>query len=74
VEQLVSSGRYQGASVVLRVIEQREAEDASRLTALRNAVQAGVADFDTGRFTAFESSDALGAHLKSVAAKGIAGT
>lgn len=74
VEQLVSSGRYQNAGEVLRLIEQREAEDASRLDALRNAVQAGVADFDAGRFTTFESPDALGAHLKSVAAKAIAGT
>lgn len=78
VEQLVSSGRYQNASEVLReglrLIEQREAEDASRLEALRNAVQAGVADFDAGRFTTFESSDALGTHLKSVAAKAIADT
>ena len=78
VEQLVSSGRYQNASEVLReglrLIEHREAEDASRLDALRNAVQAGVADFDAGRFTAFESPDALGAHLKSIAANAIAGT
>lgn len=46
VEQLVSSGRYQSANEVLReglrLIEQREAEDASRLDALRNAVQVGV--------------------------------
>jgi antitoxin ParD1/3/4 len=50
VEQLVSSGRYQNASEVLReglrLIEQREAEDASRLVALRSAVKVGIADFD----------------------------
>lgn len=56
------------------LIEQREAEDGSRLEALRNAVQAGVADFNAGRFTTFESWDALGVHLKSVAANAIAGT
>lgn len=77
VEQLVSSGRYQNASEVLReglrLIEQREAEDASRLEALRSAVRVGVADFDQGRFTSFESTEALGVHLASVASKAIAG-
>ena len=77
VEGLVSSGRYQNASEVLReglrLIEQREAEDASRLEAMRSAVLVGIADFDAGRFTTFESSDALGVHLKSVAARAIAG-
>jgi len=77
VEQLVSSGRYQNASEVLReglrLIEQREAEDASRLVALRNAVQVGVSDIEAGRFTVFDSSSALGAHLKSIAAKAING-
>lgn len=70
VEQLVSSGRCQNASEVLReglrLVEQREAEGASRLDALRNAVQVGVADFDAGRFTTFESLDVLGAYLSQV--------
>ena len=43
VDQLVSSGRYRNASEVLgdglRFVEQREAEDASRLVALRSAVK-----------------------------------
>ncbi len=52
---------------------QRDAENASRLEALRSAVLVGGADFDAGQFLAFESSDALGVHLKSVAAKAIAG-
>ena len=77
VELLVSSGRYQNASEVLReglrLVEQREAEDASRLEALRSAVRVGVADFDLGRFTPFESSEAVGAHLASVASKVIGG-
>ncbi len=64
VEGLVSSGRYQNASEVLReglrLIGQREAEDASRLEALRSAVLVGIADFDAGRFSAFESSEAIG--------------
>ena len=67
VEQLVSSGRYQNASEVLRdglrLIEQREAENASRLVALRNAINVGIADFDQGQFTTFEAPELLGAHL-----------
>lgn len=76
VEQLVSSGRYQNASEVLRdglrLIEQREAEDASRLVALRSAVKVGIGDFDQGQFMTFETSEALEAHLNSVASKAIA--
>lgn len=76
VEGLVSSGRYQNASEVLReglrLIEQREAEDAARLEALRGAVRVGLADIDAGQFSVFDSPDALDAHLKSVAGKSIA--
>ena len=76
VESLVSIGRYQNASEVLRdglrLIEQREKEDASRLEALRSAVRVGLADFDAGHFSVFDSADELSAHLKSVAGKAIA--
>jgi antitoxin ParD1/3/4 len=77
VEQLVASGRYQNASEVLReglrLIERREEEDASRLIALRQAAQMGVADIEAGRFSVFETSAALGAHLDAVSAKAISG-
>jgi antitoxin ParD1/3/4 len=76
VEQLVTSGRYQNASEVLReglrLVEQREAEDAYRLEALRSAVQAGIADVEAGRLKTFDSKASLRAHLKSVTAKAIA--
>ena len=76
VEQLVSSGRYQNASEVLRdglrLLEQREAEDASRLVALRTAVKVGSADFDQGQFTTFDKAEAIGAHLDNLAARTIA--
>ncbi len=75
VEQLVNSGRYQNASEVLReglrLIEQRDAEDAARLEGLRSAVRVGSADFDQGRFRAFDSTDALETHLRCVAAEAI---
>ncbi len=77
VERLVSTGRYQNASEVLReglrMVEQREAEDASRLEALRNAVKVGIADFEQGRFTSFETGAQLREHMAAVASKAIAG-
>lgn len=76
VEQLVTSGRYQNASEVLReglrLVEQREAEDAYRLEALRSAVQLGIADVEAGRFKTFDSKESLRAHLELVTAKAIA--
>lgn len=69
VERLVNTGRYQNASEVLReglrMVEQREAEDASRLEALRNAVMVGIADFEQGRYASFETGAQLRAHLAS---------
>jgi antitoxin ParD1/3/4 len=75
VEQLVSSGRYQNASEVLReglrLVEQREAEDASRLEALRSAVKVGIDDIDAGRFKTFDTAASLRSHLKSITADAI---
>lgn len=55
IETLVQSGRYQNASEVLRdglrLVEQRAAEDAARLEALREAVQRGWDDLTAGRYT-----------------------
>jgi antitoxin ParD1/3/4 len=77
VERLVSTGRYQNASEVLReglrMMEQREAEDASRLEALRSAVKVGVDDFEQGHYSTFESGAQLRGHLASLASKAIAG-
>ena len=73
VEQLVQSGRYQNASEVLReglrMVEQRDAEDAYRLAALRKAAQEGIADIDAGRFKTFESKQGLRDHMQGIAAK-----
>ncbi len=76
VEQLVTSGRFQNASEVLReglrLVEQREAEDALRLEALRVAVQIGAADIAAGRFKSFDNQTSLRDHLRSVANKATA--
>ena len=76
VENLVTGGRYQNASEVLReglrLIEKRESEDSLRLKALKAAVQVGLADSAAGRYTDFNSSESLTKHLKSLATKAIA--
>jgi antitoxin ParD1/3/4 len=52
IDALVQSGRYQNASEVLReglrLVENNEVEAATKLEALRTAVQVGVADFEQG--------------------------
>ena len=58
----------------LRLIEQREAEDAAKLAALREAARIGMADFDAGRFATFSDSSEMRKHLRSRAAKVIAKT
>ena len=54
VEQLVSSGRYQNASEVLReglrLLEREHAEESARLDALRAAADLGWSDVASGRF------------------------
>ena len=76
IEHLVESGRYQNASEVLReglrLVEQREAEDAYHLEALRSAVQVGIDDIAAENFKTFEGKGSLRAHLKSITGKAIA--
>ncbi|MDW6025784.1 type II toxin-antitoxin system ParD family antitoxin [Mesorhizobium sp. BAC0120] len=54
IEQLVTSGRYQNASEVLReglrLVEQREAREEARLAALKEAARIGLLNIDEGRF------------------------
>lgn len=71
LDRLVSSGRYQNASEVLReglrLIESREAEEKAKLKALRAAARVGVADADAGRIRGFVSPADLRSHLDSLA-------
>ena len=71
IARLVKSGRYQNASEVLReglrLVEQREAEDKARLTALRKAGEVGIADIEAGRFVTFDSDEAIEEHFKALA-------
>lgn len=61
IDALVSSGRYQNASEVLReglrLVEQREKHDELKLIALREAVQAGLDDLTAGRFEDVDIGD-----------------
>ena len=71
IEKLVESGRYQNASEVLRdglrLVESRDTEERTRIKALREAVQVGVADIEAGRFRTFDTPGALRRHLSSIA-------
>lgn len=71
IEALVQSGRYQNASEVLReglrLVENREVEEATKLEALRTAAQLGVTALDRCEFKEFADASALVAHLNDVA-------
>ena len=76
IERLVSTGRYQNASEVLReglrLIESRELEERARLSALREAAQVGIADMAAGRFRSFEAPGSLERHLEALTREVIA--
>jgi antitoxin ParD1/3/4 len=71
IESLVRSGRYQNASEVLReglrLVEDREAREAAKLDALRQAVQIGIEDIEAGRYSEFGSADDVADHLHRMA-------
>jgi antitoxin ParD1/3/4 len=78
IETLVKSGRYQNASEVLRdglrLVEQREAEDAGKLKALRAAARIGVGALDRGEFKEFSTFEELRAYLNEFSEKVISRT
>ena len=77
IDKLVGSGRYQNASEVLReglrLVEQREAEDAAKLKVLRKSAAAGFGALDRGEFKEFDSIDDLQAYLNALSEKIVAG-
>jgi antitoxin ParD1/3/4 len=70
IRTLVSSGRYQNASEVLReglrLVERREAEHAAKMKALRKAARVGFGALQRGDFKEFESFDDLETYLTDV--------
>ena len=77
IDRLVTSGRYQNASEVLRegvrLVEDREKEDQARLKALRDAARVGIEDVQAGRFRDFGSMSELREHLDTLASSAIRG-
>jgi antitoxin ParD1/3/4 len=73
IEILVDSGRYQNASEVLReglrLVEQREAEDAAKLKVLREAARVGFDALDRGEFKEFDSIRDLETYLNDLSEK-----
>jgi antitoxin ParD1/3/4 len=61
IEKLVRSGRYQNASEVLReglrLVQQREAEDAEKLRLLRKAAKAGFDEIERGNYREIDQDD-----------------
>jgi antitoxin ParD1/3/4 len=78
IESLIKSGRYQNAGEVVRdglqLVEQREAEDASKLKALRAAAGVGVAALDRGEFKEFRDIEDLQIYLDDLSDKVISRT
>ena len=76
VERLVSEGRYQNASEVmregLRLVEDKEEDVRARVKALREAARVGIADIEDGRYRTFGSTDDLGRHLGTVRDRALA--
>jgi antitoxin ParD1/3/4 len=70
IERLVTEGRYQNASEVmregLRLIEDKEQQTKANLRALREAARVGIADIEAGRYRTFDSSADLNRHLGAI--------
>jgi antitoxin ParD1/3/4 len=66
IEEAVKSGEYQNASEAvrdaLRALQQRRREDALKLEALRQQIDAGVDALDRGEFTEIDDTE-LDAYL-----------
>jgi antitoxin ParD1/3/4 len=71
IEKAVKSGEYQNASEAvrdaLRVLRQRQREDALKLKALRTQIKAGIEALDRGEFTEIADTD-LDRYLENLTA------
>lgn len=64
VEKSVSTGQYQNASEVvrdaLRLLQLRQREDKLKLQRLREAVDVGLADLESGNYVELEGGEVAG--------------
>lgn len=71
IEECVKSGEYQNASEVLReglrLVEERRAQYAAKLEALRAAAQVGIDDMEAGRYTSFTSTKEMADNFRAEA-------
>ncbi len=76
IAELVGSGRSQNASEILRdglrILEERDAREAAKLEALRDAARVGLDAIESGAYRDFGSFEELGAYLKATTAAVIA--
>jgi antitoxin ParD1/3/4 len=72
-KQLVSSGRYNNVSEVvrqsLRLLEKEQMQEQAKLTALREAIQVADDDIAAGRVVRFSTTEVLAQHLKKMRTK-----
>ena len=70
IENGIASGRFSNASEVvrqgLRLLEQREQEDAARLEWLRGAAKEGFDALDRGEYVALNSESDIGDFLRDI--------
>ncbi|KES20040.1 MULTISPECIES: type II toxin-antitoxin system ParD family antitoxin [Pseudomonas] len=70
IDDLVSEGRYQNFSEVvragLRLLLEREAEESAKLVALRNATSSGIMQLDAGQFVEIASDTELEQYLEEL--------
>ena len=75
IDELVECGEYQNASEVLReglrLIEERRAEQAAKLEALRAAVQVGIDAMNRGDFVTFSDATSLNAYFGKITDRAI---
>jgi antitoxin ParD1/3/4 len=73
IETRITSGRFSDASEAvsegLRLLEERETGDQSKLEWLRSAAQDSFAALDRGEGTSFDSIDDLAAYIDETAEK-----
>jgi antitoxin ParD1/3/4 len=72
-KQLVSSGRYNNVSEVvrqsLRLLEKEQLQEQAKLLALREAIQVADDDVAAARVVGFQSAQEFGQHLKKMRGK-----